>query len=69
MWSVDSMTDWGIKPTCFAISDQWGQCYLKLPVLVYSEFCLAGEGAETLPRGSPADPLPQNLQRRSPSAS
>lgn len=49
VWSVDSMTDWGVKPTCFAISDQWGQCYLKLPLLVYSEFRLAGEGAETLP--------------------
>lgn len=40
MWSVDRMTDWGIKPTCFAVADQWEQCFLELPVLVYSELCL-----------------------------
>lgn len=38
VWNVERMTEWDIELTCFALSDQWGQCYLKLPVLVYSEF-------------------------------
>lgn len=36
------MTNWTVQPTCFAIFDQQEQCVLQLPVLVYSESCLAG---------------------------
>ncbi|XP_074485865.1 intercellular adhesion molecule 1-like [Sebastes fasciatus] len=35
IWSVDEMTDWSIKPTCYALSEQGGQCYIDLPLIVY----------------------------------
>ncbi|XP_060910602.1 hemicentin-2-like [Labrus mixtus] len=35
VWSVDRMTEWGIKPTCWVASDQTGQCELKLPLIVF----------------------------------
>ncbi|TNM85326.1 hypothetical protein fugu_007597 [Takifugu bimaculatus] len=35
VWNVERMTAWDINLTCFALSDQWQQCSLKLPVLVY----------------------------------
>uniref|UniRef100_A0A674PJ83 Uncharacterized LOC101077656 n=1 Tax=Takifugu rubripes TaxID=31033 RepID=A0A674PJ83_TAKRU len=35
VWNVERMTEWDIKLTCFALSYQWRQCSLKLPVLVY----------------------------------
>lgn len=68
VWNVERMTEWDIKLTCFALSDQWGQCYLKLPVLVYSEFRHAGTGLGSRPCGSSADLFSQSLQRPSPSA-
>lgn len=68
VWNVERMTEWDIELTCFALSDQWGQCYLKLPVLVYSEFRHAGKGLGSRPCGSPADLFSQSLQRPSPSA-
>ncbi|XP_042340570.1 hemicentin-1-like isoform X2 [Plectropomus leopardus] len=35
VWSVDSMTEWSIKPTCYALSEQGGQCHIHLPLIVY----------------------------------
>ncbi|TWW58946.1 uncharacterized protein LOC130526878 isoform X1 [Takifugu flavidus] len=35
VWKVERMTEWDINLTCFALSLQWRQCSLKLPVLVY----------------------------------
>ncbi|XP_059189356.1 intercellular adhesion molecule 1-like [Centropristis striata] len=29
------MTEWSISPTCFAVLEQGGQCYIHLPVIVY----------------------------------
>lgn len=69
VWNVERMTEWDINLTCFALSDQWGQCYLKLPVLVYSELRHAGKGLGSRPCGSSADLFSQSLQRPSPSAS
>lgn len=37
VWSVEKMTDWTIKPVCFALSEQGGQCYSKLTLIVYSK--------------------------------
>lgn len=38
VWSVDSMTEWSLRPMCYALSEQGGQCHIDLPLLVYSEF-------------------------------
>ncbi|XP_072239907.1 intercellular adhesion molecule 2-like isoform X2 [Leuresthes tenuis] len=35
VWSVDKMTDWSIKPTCYAASDLGGQCAKELSLMVY----------------------------------
>ncbi|XP_026214767.1 hemicentin-2-like [Anabas testudineus] len=35
VWSVDSMTDWSVKPACFALVEQGGQCQLDLSLIVY----------------------------------
>lgn len=37
VWSVEKMTDWTVKPVCFALSEQGGQCYSKLTLIVYSK--------------------------------
>ncbi|KAK9540718.1 hypothetical protein VZT92_003155 [Zoarces viviparus] len=34
VWRVDRMTDWSIRPTCYALSEQ-GQCDIHLPLTVY----------------------------------
>lgn len=68
VWNVDRMTEWDVKLTCFALSDQWGQCYLKLPVLVYSEYRHARKGIGSRLCGSSAHLFSQSLQRSSPSA-
>lgn len=34
VWSVN-MTKWNISATCFALSDQGGQCQISLPLTVY----------------------------------
>ncbi|XP_060949407.1 MAM domain-containing glycosylphosphatidylinositol anchor protein 1-like [Limanda limanda] len=35
VWSVDRMTEWSIEPSCYALSEQGGQCQIHLPVIVY----------------------------------
>lgn len=35
VWRVDSMTDWGVEPKCYALSEQGGQCHIDLPLTVY----------------------------------
>ncbi|KAI3353435.1 hypothetical protein L3Q82_019960, partial [Scortum barcoo] len=35
VWSVDNMTEWSIKPACYAMSDLEGQCYINLTLTVY----------------------------------
>ncbi|XP_058497217.1 uncharacterized protein LOC131467369 [Solea solea] len=35
VWSVNSVTDWKINSTCYALSDHGGQCSIKLPIIVY----------------------------------
>ncbi|XP_068583849.1 intercellular adhesion molecule 1-like [Cebidichthys violaceus] len=35
VWRVDRMTDWSIRPACYALSDQGGQCDIHLPLTVY----------------------------------
>nr|XP_046228625.1 intercellular adhesion molecule 3-like [Scatophagus argus] len=35
VWKVDNITTWNIEPMCYALSDQGGQCHLKLPLKVY----------------------------------
>ncbi|XP_031605054.1 intercellular adhesion molecule 1-like isoform X1 [Oreochromis aureus] len=35
VWSVEKMTDWTIKPVCFALSEQGGPCYSNLTLIVY----------------------------------
>lgn len=35
VWSVDRMTDWGIKPMCWALSDRGGQCDIRLPLIIF----------------------------------
>ncbi|KAM7009018.1 intercellular adhesion molecule 1-like [Tautogolabrus adspersus] len=35
VWSVDRMTEWGIKPMCWALSEQGGQCDIKLLLIVF----------------------------------
>ncbi|TDH15768.1 hypothetical protein EPR50_G00012490 [Perca flavescens] len=35
VWSVDSMTEWNEKPSCFALSEQGGQCHINLTLTVY----------------------------------
>ncbi|XP_038837988.1 vascular cell adhesion protein 1-like [Salvelinus namaycush] len=34
-WRVDSLTDWNIKPQCFEMSEEGGQCASVLNVTVY----------------------------------
>ncbi|XP_054460739.1 intercellular adhesion molecule 1-like [Anoplopoma fimbria] len=34
VWSVDKMTEWSIKPKCYALSEK-GDCHIELPVIVY----------------------------------
>ncbi|XP_038838379.1 vascular cell adhesion protein 1-like [Salvelinus namaycush] len=34
-WRVDSLTDWNIKPQCFEMSEEGGQCARVLNVTVY----------------------------------
>lgn len=40
VWSVDRMTEWSIKPACYALADQGGQCHLNLSLVVYSKSML-----------------------------
>ncbi|XP_030005344.1 intercellular adhesion molecule 1-like [Sphaeramia orbicularis] len=35
VWSEDRVTEWSIKPMCYALSDHGGPCQLHLPVTVY----------------------------------
>ncbi|XP_034044833.1 NT-3 growth factor receptor-like [Thalassophryne amazonica] len=35
VWSVDRMTEWSIRPLCYSLSDQGGQCSLQLDLTVY----------------------------------
>ncbi|XP_076584496.1 intercellular adhesion molecule 1-like [Chaetodon auriga] len=35
VWSVDRMSEWSIKPMCYALSEQGGQCHINLPLTVY----------------------------------
>lgn len=35
VWSVPRMTEWSIKPTCYALSEQGGKCDIDLNVTVY----------------------------------
>ncbi|XP_069545721.1 hemicentin-1-like [Brachyistius frenatus] len=35
VWSVDRMTEWSIRPVCYALSDQGGVCHINLPLIVY----------------------------------
>lgn len=35
VWSVDQMSEWDIKPMCFALSEHGGTCDIALPVTVY----------------------------------
>ncbi|XP_044043698.1 uncharacterized protein LOC122872059 isoform X2 [Siniperca chuatsi] len=35
VWRVDSMTMWSMKPMCYALSEQGGQCHIHLPLIVY----------------------------------
>ncbi|XP_049427944.1 vascular cell adhesion protein 1-like [Epinephelus fuscoguttatus] len=35
VWSVDRMTEWSIKPQCYALSELGGQCHIDLPLTVY----------------------------------
>ncbi|XP_022066762.1 roundabout homolog 3-like isoform X1 [Acanthochromis polyacanthus] len=35
VWSVDRMTNWGIKAICYALSEHGGQCNMDLPVIIY----------------------------------
>ncbi|XP_062244912.1 hemicentin-1-like [Platichthys flesus] len=35
VWSVDRMTKWSIEPSCYALSEEGGQCHIELPVIVY----------------------------------
>ncbi|XP_068177942.1 intercellular adhesion molecule 2-like isoform X2 [Antennarius striatus] len=35
VWSVDRMSEWGIRATCYALSEHGGQCDISLPLLVY----------------------------------
>ncbi|XP_045903993.1 intercellular adhesion molecule 3-like [Micropterus dolomieu] len=35
VWSVDRMTEWSIKPMCYALTEKEGQCDIGLPVIVY----------------------------------
>lgn len=35
VWSVDRMTEWSIKPMCWALSEQGGQCHIMLPLTVF----------------------------------
>ncbi|XP_018538007.1 intercellular adhesion molecule 3 [Lates calcarifer] len=35
VWSVDRMTEWNIKPKCYALVEQGGQCHIELLVIVY----------------------------------
>ena len=38
VWHVNNMTEWSIKPMCYALSELGGQCDIILPLIVYSEF-------------------------------
>lgn len=35
LWHVDRMTEWSIKPTCYALSELGGKCDIDLSVTVY----------------------------------
>ncbi|XP_031718836.1 neural cell adhesion molecule 1-like [Anarrhichthys ocellatus] len=35
VWRVDRMTAWSIRPACYALSEQGGQCDIHLPLTVY----------------------------------
>nr|XP_020443045.1 MAM domain-containing glycosylphosphatidylinositol anchor protein 1-like [Monopterus albus] len=35
VWSVDRMTEWGIKPICYALAEQGGDCHINLPLTIY----------------------------------
>ncbi|KAM8879991.1 myelin-associated glycoprotein-like [Spinachia spinachia] len=35
VWHVDRVTDWDIRPICFALADTEGQCNIPLPMTVY----------------------------------
>ncbi|XP_041789155.1 intercellular adhesion molecule 3-like isoform X2 [Chelmon rostratus] len=35
IWTVDRMSEWSIKPMCYALSEQGGQCHINLPLIVY----------------------------------
>ncbi|KAF1394718.1 hypothetical protein PFLUV_G00004060 [Perca fluviatilis] len=35
VWSVDKMTEWNEKPSCFALSEQGGPCHINLTLTVY----------------------------------
>ncbi|XP_030592713.1 hemicentin-2-like [Archocentrus centrarchus] len=35
IWSVERMTNWTIKPVCFALAEQGGQCDIALTLIVY----------------------------------
>uniref|UniRef100_A0A3Q3PZH2 Ig-like domain-containing protein n=1 Tax=Monopterus albus TaxID=43700 RepID=A0A3Q3PZH2_MONAL len=35
IWCVDRMTEWGIKPICYALAEQGGDCHINLPLTIY----------------------------------
>ncbi|KAM4604254.1 intercellular adhesion molecule 2-like [Polymixia lowei] len=35
VWRVDSLTEWSMKPVCFALADHGGQCVIVLDLTVY----------------------------------
>ncbi|KAL6111028.1 icam2 [Pungitius sinensis] len=35
VWHVDRLTDWGIRPICYALADTGGRCDIALPLIVY----------------------------------
>ncbi|XP_070683780.1 vascular cell adhesion protein 1-like [Pempheris klunzingeri] len=35
VWSEDSMTEWSLKPMCFALSETGGRCDIVLTLIVY----------------------------------